>query len=41
MLARRARTPEERDMITKMAETWQSLADARKHKLEESGQEVD
>jgi hypothetical protein len=36
-LASRARSPDERDMILKMAETWTSLAETRKRQLESDG----
>ena len=34
LLATRARTPEERDMILKMAATWDELADSREKLLQ-------
>jgi hypothetical protein len=36
-LARAARNPDEREMISKMAETWKGLAEARQRKLAKDG----
>jgi hypothetical protein len=40
-LARAARNPEERVMITEMAETWRGLAEARKRKLAKEGHDTE
>jgi hypothetical protein len=37
-LLRRAKSPEEREMLSNMAETWESLAVAREKKLARDGE---